>query len=245
MSVAVRFLGSGDAFGSGGRFQACIQLQTGETNALLDCGASSVIAMKRHGVDPATVDAVIVSHLHGDHFGGLPFLILDGQFSKRTRPLTIAGPPGIEERTRQAQEVFFPGSSKVQQRFDVTFLELEARVESSIGALSVTPCPVEHASGAPAYALRVRCADKTIAYSGDTEWTDSLLEAAADSDLFICEAYFFDKQVKFHLDYQTLMSHRNAVNTKRLVLTHMSAAMLAHQDEVDVECAHDGLEIAL
>jgi ribonuclease BN (tRNA processing enzyme) len=41
---------------------------------------------------------VFVSHLHGDHFGGLPFLILDGQFSGRTEPLTVAGPPGTADR---------------------------------------------------------------------------------------------------------------------------------------------------
>jgi ribonuclease BN (tRNA processing enzyme) len=64
----------------------------------MDCGASSLIAMRRFGVDPSAIDAVILSHLHGDHFGGVPFLILDGQFTRRTRPLVVAGPPGLEAR---------------------------------------------------------------------------------------------------------------------------------------------------
>src|SRR5687768_15151716 len=122
--VSVRFLGSGDAFGSGGRFQTCILLTSGDGAMLIDCGASSLIAMKRFGVDPNSVDAVLLTHLHGDHFGGLPFLILDGQFSRRARPLTIAGPPGVEMRVREAMEVLFPGSSRTEQRFDVRFLEL-------------------------------------------------------------------------------------------------------------------------
>ena len=243
--VSIRFLGSGDALGSGGRFQACIQVKSGATNALLDCGTSSLIAMKRDGVDPSEIDAVVVSHLHGDHFGGLPFLILDGQFSRRTRPLLIAGPPGIEKRVRQAQEALFPGSSKVVQKFDVTFSALEDRSPAAIGSLTVTPFTVVHASGAPAFALRIRCDDKTIAYSGDTEWTDALVEVASGSNLFICEAYFFDKQVKFHLDYQTLMSHRSELDTKRLVLTHLGPDMLAHVDDIDAECATDGLAVEL
>ncbi len=244
-TVSIRFLGSGDAFGSGGRFQACIQVQSGATNALLDCGTSSLIAMKRDSLDPSDIDVVVVSHLHGDHFGGLPFLILDGQFSRRTRPLLIAGPSGIEERVRQAQEALFPGSSKVVQKFDVTFAALEERSEAAIGSLTVQPFTVVHASGAPAFALRIGCDDKTIAYSGDTQWTDALVEAATGSDLFICEAYFFDKQVRFHLDYQTLMSHRAELNTKRLILTHLGPDMLAHVDDVDAECAIDGLVIEL
>lgn len=69
--VTVRFLGSGDAFGSGGRFQTCILVETASTRFLIDCGASSLIGMKRFGVDPGSVDAILISHLHGDHFGGL------------------------------------------------------------------------------------------------------------------------------------------------------------------------------
>jgi len=88
--VQVRFVGSGDAFGSGGRFQACILLhgpgQDGDV--LLDCGASSLVALKQQRQDPNLIGLVVVSHLHGDHFGGLPFLILDGQFTHRTERCT-------------------------------------------------------------------------------------------------------------------------------------------------------------
>src|SRR5256885_5253601 len=98
--MRVRFLGSGDALGSGGRFQTCIHVQAAGAQVLLDCGASSLVAMRRFGVDPQAIDAVVLSHLHGDHFGGVPFLILDAQFKRRTRPLTVAGPPGVEARVR-------------------------------------------------------------------------------------------------------------------------------------------------
>src|SRR5919204_495218 len=108
------FLGSGDAFGSGGRLQACISVRSEQAHVLLDCGASSLVAMKRLGVEPNSVDAVVLTHLHGDHFGGIPFLVLDGQFSRRERPLLVAGPPGTRERVVQAMEVLFPGSSGVE-----------------------------------------------------------------------------------------------------------------------------------
>ena len=110
-AVTVTFAGSGDAFGSGGRYQACIHLrQASRVPVLLDCGATSLSALRSLGLDPGEIGTVFVSHLHGDHFGGLPFLILDGQFTRRTSPLTVAGPPGTGERLRQTMEAMFPGS---------------------------------------------------------------------------------------------------------------------------------------
>jgi len=244
--VTVQFLGSGDAFGSGGRYQACIHVRSPSASFLLDCGASSLIAMRRFGVEPNDVDAILLSHLHGDHFGGLPFFVLDAQLvSKRTRPLVVAGPPGLESRIREAMEVLFPGSSQVQQKFPLQFVELVDGSARRIGGLTVTAHGVVHASDALAYALRVECDGKTIAYSGDTEWTDALLGVARDADLFICEAYFFEKKMKFHLDYRTLMEHRESLGCRRLILTHMSSDMLARLDGIDAECAEDGKVIEL
>jgi ribonuclease BN (tRNA processing enzyme) len=243
--LRVRFLGSGDAFGSGGRMQTCILLEHDGHRALVDCGASSLIAMKRAGVDPNGIEHVLVSHLHGDHFGGIPFLVLDGQFSRRTRPLVVAGPPGTAERLPAAMEVLFPGSSRAQRRFETRFVELPEGVATELGPLRVTPYEVVHACGAPPYALRVEVGGRVVVYSGDTEWTDRLVVASAGADLFVCEAYFYDRAVPFHLDCATLARRRRELDCKRIVVTHMSAELLARRDEVGFETADDGLEIRL
>ena len=244
-TVRVQFLGTGDAFGSGGRFQTCIYVQSDTEHLLIDCGASSLVAMKRFGVDPSLVDIILLTHLHGDHFGGLPFFVLDAQFSRRTRPLVVAGPSGLERRIREAMETLFPGSSGTPQRFNLEFVELHDRDATAIGSLLVTPYSVMHASGAPAYAVRVTCGGKTLAYSGDTEWTDTLIEAASDADLFICEAYSFEKKIKYHLDYRTFMEHRSHITSRRLILTHMNVDMLQHLHAIDIEAVEDGDSIAL
>ena len=127
-NVRIRFLGSGDNFGSGGRFQACIHVDTGASRFLIDCGASSLIAMKRAGISSAAIDAILISHLHGDHFGGIPFFILDAQLiSRRETPLVIAGPPGLKQRVHEAMEVFYPGSSGVERKFAIDYVETGRR----------------------------------------------------------------------------------------------------------------------
>jgi ribonuclease BN (tRNA processing enzyme) len=241
--LRLRFLGSGDAFGHGGRLQTCLCLEGPGERVLIDCGATALVALNRAAIDPGSVGAVLVSHLHGDHFGGLPFLILDGQFSRRERPLTIAGPPGIRERVRAAMEVLFPGSSTVARRFDTVVVELAPHARTAVGAVAVTGFPVAHESGAPAYALRVEWAGRTVVYSGDTEWCEGLVEAAAGADLFVCEAYTFERRVRYHLDHATLVRHLERIRARRVVLTHLGPEMLARRQEAAAECADDGLVV--
>jgi ribonuclease BN (tRNA processing enzyme) len=241
----LQFLGSGDAFGSGGRFQTCLLFRSAGDALLIDCGASSLIAMKRRGVDPSQIGWILLSHLHGDHFGGLPFLILDGQFSRRSLPLIIAGPPGVAKRVEEAMEVFFPGSSRVARRYPIEFIELTERVPTQVGPCLVIPFTVQHPSGAPSYALRIESKSKVLAYSGDTEWTDALVDAARGADLFVCESYFFEKRIAYHLDYRTLMQNRHRFECRRLIVTHMSQELLDRLGEMEIEAAEDGKVIAI
>jgi ribonuclease BN (tRNA processing enzyme) len=246
--VTVTFAGSGDAFGSGGRYQACVYLRAPDlAPVLLDCGATSLSALRARGLDPGEIGAVFVSHLHGDHFGGLPFLILDGQFSRRAKPLTVAGPPGTADRLWQAMESSFPGSSGTRRRFGVEVIELAPGSKSAVTGIEVTAWEVDHPSGAPPLALRLGFGGTTIAYTGDTAWTESLVAAADGADLLIAEAYSYDKAIPYHLRYTDLVTHRASLTSGRIVLTHMSSDMLARvaAGQVDFETAHDGLNIQL
>jgi ribonuclease BN (tRNA processing enzyme) len=242
--MRVRFVGSGDAFGSGGRAQTCIHLAGRDQVMLVDCGATSLMALKAQGLDPNAIGAVAVSHLHGDHFGGLAFLILDGQFSRRSAPLLVAGPPGTGARLAETMEILFPGSTTVRRRFGVEVTELAADgTPAEVGAATVRGWEVEHACGAPPLALRVELGGASFAYSGDTEWTSALAEAARGADLFAAEAYTFDQPIRYHLDYQTLRAHLGELAAKRVVLTHMSPAMLGRLADAGLPAAFDGMVI--
>jgi ribonuclease BN (tRNA processing enzyme) len=240
-TVQVQFLGSGDAFGSGGRLQSCVHVSHPGGRFLIDCGASAMISLRRFGIDPNTIYSVFLTHLHGDHFGGLPFFILDAQLvSRRSVPLVVAGPPGIARRLPEAMEAFFPGSSGVQRKFEIDVKEMEPRVSLSAGAVRVTPYIGLHPSGENAYSLRIEVGGKVISCSGDTEWTEALAEAARGADLLIAEAYFYEKKVPFHLDYRTLVEKSAGLGIRRTVITHMSTDMLAKAGLAECEVADDG-----
>jgi ribonuclease BN (tRNA processing enzyme) len=244
--VELQFLGSGDAFGSGGRFNTCFYVRDRQGAFLVDCGASSMIAVRKFGRDPNSVRAILISHLHGDHFGGLPFFILDAQLvSRRTAPLTIAGPPGLRSRLENAMENFFPGSTKVERRFALEIHEMQPRVLHTIEGIDVTPHLMKHPCGAPPFALRIVVDGKVLCYSGDTEWVDELAEAARSADLFIAEAYFSDKAIRFHLNYATLSAYLPAIGAKRVIVTHMSPDMLGRQGSLELEAAEDGMVISI
>jgi ribonuclease BN (tRNA processing enzyme) len=237
--------GCGDAFGSGGRLNTCFFLETAKAALLIDCGASAMPALKGQGIDPNRIDAIVLSHLHGDHFGGLPFFLLDAQFlTRREKPLLIAGPPGSRARIDAALEVFFPKSTGTKWRFPWQVEEIAVGVATDVLGHSVMTAEVIHQSGAPSTALRLSDGEKVFAYSGDTEWTESLLPIAAEADLFICECYAYARKLTGHMSWEILKARLVDLRARRIMLTHMNPIMLARLDEArdaGVLVAADGL----
>jgi ribonuclease BN (tRNA processing enzyme) len=247
--VFVRILGCGDAFCSGGRMQTCFHIGNGRHSMLLDCGSTVLLAMQQQKIDPTSIDHILLSHLHGDHFGGLPFLLMHAQFvAGRRQPLDVLGPEGTERRIFDALHVLFPDLGDIAWRFPLRFIELEAHREAMIGEVQVVPHLVDHPSGAPSLAFRLTIADKVLAFSGDTRWTEALVDIADDVDLLIAECHSVRPNGVHHLDWKTLNEHDRDLRARRILLTHMSQSMLDRLPEIErgrFEFAEDGLVMTL
>ena len=247
--MRLTIIGSGDAFGSGGRFNTCFMIEAGDRTVLLDCGASSLVALKARKVDINMIDGVILSHLHGDHFGALPFFLLESQFqSRRERPLTVVGPPGTRERLNAACEVFFPKSALNAWRFPLDVGEIVPGVPGEVLGFAIRTTEVIHQSGAPSTAVRLARDGKVLSYSGDTEWTDTLVAVADGADLFIVECYDYSRELSGHMNFSRLRQRHADLRAKRIMLTHMNPTMLMRIDEArsgGFLIAEDGLVIEL
>jgi len=242
--MKITIVGSGDAFGTGGRAHTCFRVDSRETTAVVDFGAGSIASWKKLGFQFDSVDAVVVSHLHGDHFGGLPFLLLDCQFvERRSKPLTMIGPPGFKKRLDSALETFFPGAKDVRWRFPWRVEEILARRKTQVGGLTLETFEVVHASGGLSTGVRLDDGARVFAYSGDTAWTNTLFDLSARADIFIVECYSGSEPAPNHMDWPTLEANLPRFAAKRIIVTHMSESALARRGEMEqagLTIANDG-----
>ena len=239
----IQFLGTGDAFCSGGRHQTCFYVTVAGYRFLIDCGATSLKAMRERGLSTRDVDGIFLSHFHGDHFGGLPYVLLEAHFVEaRTRPLTILGPSGVAQRVRTITEIAYPGVDMDAFSYSIDFREY-AGAEISVGPLLVTAIPVIHAEEALPHGLRIQQQDKVLSFSGDSGWTNALYEIAQSSDLFICECNYYDTDMPTHLCYQRIMDELPNFTCKNIILNHPGPEMLVHLDSCELNMASDGLAL--
>lgn len=239
----ITFLGCGDAFSSGGRANTAFYLEAGDVNILIDCGSTTLYRMKVHQLDLNKLGYIFISHLHGDHFGGLPYLLLELKRKERKQPLYVIGPPEIEKRTWELTEMLYPGS---EENFDKKRIVFHEYAEANFDQISLKVFPVKHTPSTHPHALKMQIGTKVIAYSGDTAWSNNLLKVAKGADLFICECCFFDREVAGHLNYKTLEQHRKKLRCKNMILTHMDEEMLSvGKNLVDEQLAYDGLTVAI
>jgi len=244
MTVKVRFLGTGNAFADGGRSHACIHLEATGASLLLDCGASSLPAIKKF-LDPATIQAIAISHLHGDHFGGVPYFLMEQYFAGRKAPLAIGGPRELQQRATKAGEALYKDFfGKITIDYGLSFITLK-ETPVSLGGAEVSALPVKHVAESDPHGLRVKIDGKLIAYSGDARFSDELIAVAKGADLFICEATNFSKSNPAHLSYKELIENRAKLDCGRMILTHLGAETQAHLAELEIEAAQDGMLITL
>lgn len=242
-------VGCSDAFGSGGRLQTCFHVASAGQEFLIDCGVTSLIGLERLGIAANRISTILITHLHGDHFGGLVWWLIHANYvTGRTEPLTITGPVGIEARFWTAAEALYPNARSTPRRFALTFIEYAPESALTVNGLTVTPFEVSHPSGAPPYALRVAAGDKIVTFSGDTEWVESLVPAAHEADLLICECFAFERDARYHLNWRTIERNLTRFTAKRILLTHMGPDMLANQSvatDPRITWADDGMVLDL
>ena len=244
--VRVVFLGTGDAFSAGERHQAAYLVESPEGSLLLDCGSTVLASLKRHNLPPESIDVIFLSHFHGDHFAGLPFLFLYYVYVEpRSRPLRIIGPPDVEDRVMMLYRAMYADSAAEPLPYALEFIEAQPPRQLSFDGMRISPFPVMHQAHSLSLGCEIETGGRRIVYTGDTGWTEDLVAHTQNADLFICECSFFGTGLATHLDYRQIAANLSRFGAKRIVLTHLGQEVLERKREVDLEMAYDGLTVVL
>jgi ribonuclease BN (tRNA processing enzyme) len=241
-------VGTSDHFSSGGRRQAAYLLRAPSGTVLIDCGLTTLVGLAALGVARSEVDAIVLSHFHGDHFGGVPsFLLGTLDFEDRRRTLlTIAGPPGVEARVRAAARALGHALENHRFAFPLRFLELSAGAPArEIGPVRVSLFEANHAPDSCPHGMLLDDGARRLAYSGDTGWFDALPERVAGADLFLCDCTHVRPEYAYHLSLEELAARRAQFDCGQIVLTHLGREMRARRSAEGFSLADDGLAYKL
>ena len=198
-------LGCGDAFGNGGRSHTSFLLTHEGEHILMDCGASTLIRLKQEGIELEKISTIVLSHFHGDHYGGVPFFLISSMFeAPRQCPLTIVGPKGVKSKVLNLLEAMYAGTSEKLQDLDIRFVEFSSGEEIKVNDLSILSHKVEHSPPSFPHGYRIEWQGKSVAFSGDTSWSDNLIALSDQSDLFICECNFMQGVNFGHLSVEEI-----------------------------------------
>lgn len=238
------FVGTSDAFGAGGRRQSALFFRAPHGAVLIDCGGTTGSGLNALGLARAEIDAVLISHFHADHFAGLPQLLLAATWEdRRTRPLRIAGPPGIEPRVIEAARALGHDFAGRALPFPLQFQELTPGVEAEVGPVRVRAFETQHQPDSSPHGFEIHAGRRRIVYSGDTGWFDGLPKQARGAEIFVCECTFEHRGWGYHLSLEELAAHQGEFDCGRVMLTHLGAAMSARRGACDFETADDGMLI--
>jgi ribonuclease BN (tRNA processing enzyme) len=242
----VVFVGTSDAFGAGGRRQAAILARGPGGAVLLDCGGTTVSGLAALGIARDEIDAVAISHFHGDHYAGIPQLLLAALYEdERRRPLVIAGPVGVELRVRTLSRAHGYALEEREWPFPIRFVELPAGRPVPVGPGEITAFPTHHQADVCPHGLDLRLGSRRVVYSGDTGWFDELPARARGAELFICECTLFEKNFEYHLSFEEISRRIDAFDCQRMILTHLGPDMCERRGSLEVETADDGLKLLL
>ncbi len=246
MGAALTCLGTADAFGSGGRHCAGYLLESADAALLVDAGPSILPALKALDRSTEEIDGVVLSHLHGDHFGGLPFLLLEYTYERpRSRPLVVVGPPGTERRVFSLYRALYADARPEELGFEIRFIEVGPGGVHELRGVRIEAFQVPHQESEISLGHRLHVDGRLVVYSGDTAWTPDLLRRSSGADLFLCECSSFSTPVPRHIRYAEIEENRGRFECRRLLLTHLGREVRAHAAEIEEPLANDGLRLAL
>jgi ribonuclease BN (tRNA processing enzyme) len=227
--LELTFLGTGNAFSMANRYWSSILVND---NILLDASPVIVPHMKKLGKELTKLEYIFITHFHGDHYLGLPFLLLDYAYlDTPDLPLTIIGPFGIGSRIHQITDLGFSGlMEKLKDRVVIKFFEIPEPGDYKIPDLNFQAFPMDHGD-TQAFGYRLSIGNKNLGYTGDTDLCDSVVELAQSVDILIIELSNPYLDVPGHMSLQKINSLSDQIGTDiKIIANHVGPIPTSLED---------------
>jgi ribonuclease Z len=198
--MVVTLLGTGTPVPAIDRFGAATLIEAAGQHLLVDCGRGVTMRLAQAGVPASKITSLFLTHLHSDHVVGIPDLWLTGWVLGRTAALRIRGPEGTADMAAHlvkayAADVSFRAGRGERLPAEGARVEGEEIVPGLVSAdagVRVFAILVDHGHVAPAFGYRVEHETQSVVISGDTKYSERLIEASAGADLLIHSAWLAD-----------------------------------------------------
>ena len=237
--MKIVFLGTGDAFDEKNPNNSSLVISE-ETNLLLDCGLTTPYQLWRYNNDQNLLDAVYISHLHADHYFGLPSLLMRMWSDGRTKPLTIVCQKDFKEVFEKVMEYAYEDFAS-KFKFKINFLEIDSSQEINFQDLELSFAETKH--GPKNLAIKIESKGKSICNSGDGDFTEETEELYKGSDLVIQETFLYDEKKLGHGSVVSVVKMAEENNIKRLALVHINRYV--RQEIINKNLSSDKVEIII
>ncbi|MEM2082741.1 MAG: ribonuclease Z [Candidatus Bathyarchaeia archaeon] len=222
--MRVVVLGSGVWVGNRGhsRRGPGFLLRAGDRAVLIDCAAGTNYQLAEAGFDPNDLDALFLTHLHADHSGGAIALLGEMVITGRGDRFEIYGPPGTRDFLEGLLEAHskVPGPiGKIRDSLELAISDARPGPFYDSGGLGASAYELKHA--ALNYGYRFESDGRSVAFTGDTEPCDALVELARGCDLLLCQCFKMEPS-PFHMDPRSVADLCAKASPKRTVLVHLS-----------------------
>lgn len=215
--MEVIFLGVGEACDEKNP-NTSLLIYTKERAVLLDCGFSVAHQFFKYEKNPNKLDIVWISHFHGDHFMGLPLILLRLWEEGRDKPLHFVGQKGVGEKVCGAMKLAFPSLAE-KISFEYIFHEIDEDEKTEIQGISFQCAYTDHLQ--PNLALKLFDGEHSIYYSGDGPPKEKCYNLASSCDLVVQETFLWDKDIYGHGNFLAAFQFAKKVDAKRLAALHM------------------------
>ena len=237
MPIKITILGSGTAVPSLERSSCSVLMETGSACILFDIGAGTMRRLLEAGRTISDITHIFISHFHTDHTGELASFLFSTKYPENLRrrtPFMLAGARGLRSFYEALMSAYGHWIELPPELMSIVELSNAEKDFADFGQFHIESLPMRHIESSIGY--RLTAADGCCAvYTGDTDYTENVIELGRQADLMICESAMPDEQkIDMHLTPSLAGELADKAGVKELVLTHFYPE--TQSADIEAEC---------